>query len=185
MVSEMAAIVHQHVDAIGYDAFLAPALLLEAWLSERRQEPAAAEAYRRAGELADRVGFRDHAAFALACEASLAFAGGDVVGAEGLARRALSTAEAVEALWPAALARVQLARCAAATGDADAAESLYREVIDWSQAERPHQAREALFVALAGSPVTPALLGLAELAETRGDTATADELRGRAGLALT
>jgi predicted ATPase/DNA-binding SARP family transcriptional activator len=184
-VSEMAAIARQHADAIGYDAFLAPALILEAWLAERRQESAAAEAYRRAGEFADRVGFCDHAAFALASEASLAFAGGDLGGAEALARRALSSAEAAEALWPAALARVQLARCIAAAGDADAAEQLYREVLDWSQAERPHQAREALFVALAGSPVTSALLGLAELAEARGDAAAADELRARAGLALT
>jgi hypothetical protein len=84
-----------------------------------------------------------------------------------------------------ALARVQLARCAAAAGDADTADQLYRDVLDWSQAQRPHQARESLFIALAGSPVTPALLGLAELAEARGDAARADELRARAGLALT
>ena len=67
----------------------------------------------------------------------------------------------------------------------DAAERLYREVLEWSQTQRPHQARESLFLALAGSPATAALLGLAELAEARGDTASADELRGRAGLALT
>ena len=36
--------------------------------------------------------------------------------------------------------------------------------------ERPRQARESLFLALAGSPATAALLGLAELAEARGDT---------------
>ena len=74
--------------------------------------------------------------------------------------------------------------CAAAAGDAQTAERLYREVLEWSQAQRPHQARESLFLALAGSPATAALLGLAEIAEARGDTAAADGLRGRAGLAL-
>jgi hypothetical protein len=58
-------------------------------------------------------------------------------------------------------------------------------VLDWSQLQRPHKARESLFVALAGGPTTAALLGLAEIAERRGDTASADELRVRAGLALT
>ena len=77
------------------------------------------------------------------------------------------------------------ARIAAATGDADGAERLYRQVLEWSQLQRPHQARESLFVALAGSPATAALLGLAEIAEARGDTASADEFRPRAGLALT
>ena len=110
---------------------------------------------------------------------------GDLREAEELQRQALATAEAADATWVAAHARVQLARIAAATGDADGAESLYRQVLEWSQLQRPHQARESLFVALAGSPATAALLGLAELAEARGDTAAADEFRGRAGLALT
>ena len=185
-VGEMAAIVHRRAEAIAYDAFRVPALLLEGWLSERRQDPGgAAEAYRTAAELGGRIGFDDHAAFALARQASLALAGGELRGAEELARQALATAEAAGAPWPAALARVQLARCAAAAGDADTAEQLYRDVLDWSEAQRPHQARESLFIALAGSPVTPALLGLAELAEARGDAAAADELRARAGLALT
>ena len=182
----MAAIVRRRAEAIAYDAFRVPGLLLEGWLSERRQDPGgAAEAYRTAAELGGRIGFDDHAAFALARQASLALAGGELRGAEELARQALATAEAAGAPWPAALARVQLARCAAAAGDADTAEQLYRDVLDWSEAQRPHQARESLFIALAGSPVTPALLGLAELAEARGDAAAADELRARAGLALT
>ena len=53
------------------------------------------------------------------------------------------------------------------------------------RAQRPREAREILFAALADSPPTAALLGLAELADARGDTASADELRQRAGLALT
>jgi hypothetical protein len=83
------------------------------------------------------------------------------------------------------LARVQLARCVAAVGDADTADQLYRHVLGWAEVQRPHQARESLFIALAGSPVTPAMLGLADLAEARGDAPAADELRARAGLALT
>ena len=69
-------------------------------------------------------------------------------------------------------------RNAAAAGDAQTAERLYREVLEWSQTQRPHQARESLFVALAGSPAAAALRGLAELAEARGDTAAADDSAG-------
>jgi hypothetical protein len=57
-------------------------------------------------------------------------------------------------------------------------------VLDWSTSPRPHQARETLFIALAGNPATAALGGLAELADARGDEATADGFRRRAGLAL-
>ena len=137
------------------------------------------EGYRRALELAGRIGFGDHAAFALSGLGSNALANGDLREAEELQRQALATAEAADATWVAAHARVQLARIAAATGDADGAESLYRRVLEWAQLQRPHQARESLFLALAGSPATAALLGLAELAEARGDTAAADEFRGR------
>jgi predicted ATPase len=185
-VAAMAAAVRHHSDAIEYDAFRVPGLLLEAWAAERRHEGAAAvEAYRRALELAARVGFGDHAAFALSELGSNALANGDLREAEELQRQALSTAEAAQATWVAAHARVQLGRIAATSGDACGAKRLYRQVIEWSQMQRPHQARESLFVALAGNPATGALLGLAELAEGRGDTASADDFRGRAGLALT
>ena len=60
---------------IGYDAFRVPALLLEAWVAERQADgAAAASAYRRAFELAGRIGFADHAAFALAALGSIALA---------------------------------------------------------------------------------------------------------------
>lgn len=43
----------RHSEVIGYDVFVVPAMLLEAWVAERRNEPGAAEdAYRRALELA-------------------------------------------------------------------------------------------------------------------------------------
>ena len=47
----------RHSEVIGYDVFVVPAMLLEAWVAERRNEPGAAEdAYRRALELAGRIG---------------------------------------------------------------------------------------------------------------------------------
>ena len=105
--------------------------------------------------------------------------------AEELQRQALATAEAAQAPLAAAHAGVQLARIAAGRGDAPTAERQYRQVLERSQTKRPREAREILFAALADSPPTAALLGLAELADARGDTASADELRQRAGLALT
>ena len=185
-VAAMAAAIHRHSDAIGYDAFRVPGLLLEAWVAERRQDGAAAiEGYRRSLELAGRVGFGEHAAFALAGLGSIAFAKGDLREAEELQRQALATAEAAQAPLAAAHAGVQLARIAAGRGDAPTAERQYRQVLERSQTQRPREAREILFAALADSPPTAALLGLAELADARGDTASADELRQRAGLALT
>ena len=66
-VAAMAAAIRRHSDAIDYDAFRVPGLLLEAWVAERRGDGAAAvDGYRRALELAMRIGFGDHAAFALA-----------------------------------------------------------------------------------------------------------------------
>jgi len=164
-VAAMAAAVRRHADAIDYDAFRLPELLLEAWIAERRQDDAAAvDAYRRTLELAPRVGFGDHAAFALAGLGANALANGDLREAEELQRQALAAAEAAEASWVAAHARVQLARIAAAAGDLDAAERLYGEVLEWSHVPRPHQARESLFRALAGSPAAAASLGLEEIA---------------------
>jgi hypothetical protein len=75
---------------------------------------------------------------------------------------------------------VELGRACAAAGDADTAEKLYRQALDWSSRQRPHRARESIFVVIAGSPATGALLGLADLAAARGATKTADELRARA-----
>ena len=184
-VAAMAETVRRHSDPIDYDAFRVPGLLLEAWVAGRRQDCAAAvEAYRGALELARHIGFGDHAAFALAGLGANALTSGDLREAEELERQALAAAEAAGAPWVEAHARVQLARIAAASGDAGDAERLYRQVIEWSQLQRAHQARESLFLALAGSPAAAALLGLADLAEGRGDTAAADEFRGRAGLTL-
>ena len=185
-VAAMADAVRRHSDAIEYDAFRIPGLLLEAWVAEKGRDGAAAvDGYRRALELAGRIGFGDHAAFALSRLGSIALADGDLHEAEELQRQALATADAAGATWVAAHGRVQLGRVAAASGDTDGAESLYRRVVEWSDLQRPRQARESLFVALVGSPATPALLGLAEIAEARGDTASADAFRARAGLALT
>ncbi len=181
----MAADVHRHSQAIGYDAFEVPAMLLDAWVAERRDDQEAAmRAYGRAVELAGRTGFADHASFALAGLGSSALGRGDLRAAEELQRRALATAEAASEPWAAAHARVQLGRVMAAAGDAETAEALYRAAVEWADAARPHRARETLFVALAGSPAAGALLGLADLAATRGDGDAAEKLRARAEFVL-
>ena len=171
-VTAMVSVSRRHADAVEYDAFRAPVLLLEAWAAERRGEEAAAvDAYRRAFELAERIGFGDHAAFALAGLGAIALTNGNLSKAEELQQQALATADAAQAPSVAAQARVQLARIAAASGNTEEADRLFREVIGWSTMQRPHQARESLFVALAGNPATAAERGLAEIAEPRPDTA--------------
>jgi tetratricopeptide (TPR) repeat protein len=154
-------------------------------LAERRGDAeAAADAYRRALGRSERAGFSEHASFALSGLGSIAFGRGNLGEAETLYRRALAVAEAASAPWLVAYAKARLAQVLAAVGDAEAAAMLYRDVIDWSEEPRRRAAREALFIALVGSPATTALLGLAELADARGDADVADELRARAGLPL-
>lgn len=161
-VIEAAATVRRHSEAIGYEAFLVPALLLEGWASERGGDGAAAdEAYRLALELGGRMGFGDHAAFALAGLGRQALAKGNLREAEELQRQALATAEAAQSTWVAAHARVELAGIAAAAEVSDEAAALYREVVEWSESARPHLARESLFVALGGDPAAAARRGLA------------------------
>jgi len=182
-VAEMASAIHRHSEAIRYDAFRVPAMLLEAWVAERRMDhQSVEETYRRALELAGRIGFADHAAFALSGLGANALARGDPSQAQELQRQAIAASEAAQAAWTAAHARVELARALAAAGDVDTAEELYRGVAHWSDAQRPRQGRESLFDALAGRPAAAALLGLATIAEARGDATAAAELRARAGL---
>jgi len=181
-VASMTAEIVRHSEAIGYDVFRVPAMLIEAWIAERRNEPGATEdAYRRALELAARIGFEDHVSFALAQLGSDALTRGDTRQAEELCRQALVTAEAASASWLAAHARVQLAHALEAAGDADSAETLYGTVVEWSsQTPRPRQVRESLFVELGGSPGAAALRGLAQLTAARGDGDAADDLQVRA-----
>jgi hypothetical protein len=119
-VAIMTAEILRHSEVIGYDVFVVPAMLLEAWVAERRNEPGAAEdAYRRALELAGRIGFADHVSFALVRLGSNALARGDTGQAEELCRRALAMAEVASTSCLAAHARVQLARRAARGGCSD------------------------------------------------------------------
>jgi predicted ATPase/DNA-binding SARP family transcriptional activator len=171
----------RHAEAIDYLPSLLPATMLEAWVAERQDdEEAAIDAYRRALELADQPHFADHAAFVLARLGSHALTSGNLRDAEELLRRALAAADAAHAPWVTAYARVELGRGRTAAGDADAAERLYRNALEWAVRPRPHRARESIFVTIAGSPATGALMGLADLAAARGDTEIADELRARA-----
>jgi predicted ATPase/DNA-binding SARP family transcriptional activator len=183
-VPAVAAITPQilaHSEPIGYDAFRVPALLLDAWIAERRNDASGAEdAYRRALEVARRAGFGDHAAFVLTRLGSLALANADLRRAEELQRQAIGAADAASAPWVAARARAELARVLATTGDLEAAERLYRTALEWSPSQRSHLTRQSLFLTLSGSPARAAMMGLAEIAETRGDVVAAGELRSRA-----
>jgi tetratricopeptide (TPR) repeat protein len=167
-VAAMAADAHRHAEAIGFDAFRVPAMLLDAWVAEGRNDgDAAADAYRRALDLAGSAGFTDHVAFALSGLASCALARGDVRHAEELQRRALATAEGARAEWAAAHARVELGRILTAVGDTDTAARLYRDVLEWADTPRPHGARESLFLAIAEDPGTAARAGLDDLGQPR------------------
>jgi predicted ATPase/DNA-binding SARP family transcriptional activator len=185
-ISTATALIAEGVRIHGdYDVGAIPAALLEALLAERRGDAeAAADAYRRALGRSERAGFTEHASFALSGLGAIAFADGNLGEAEARYRRAVAVAEAASAPWLLAHARAGLAQVLAAVGDAEAAVTLYRGVIAWSEERRQHGAREALFIALVGRPGTAALLGLAELADARGDADVAEELRARAGLAL-
>ncbi|HZQ64889.1 MAG TPA: BTAD domain-containing putative transcriptional regulator [Gaiellaceae bacterium] len=153
-----------HAEAIGFDAFHAPALLLGAWAAERRDDGAGAgEAYRTALEVSTRVGFADHAAFALAGLGANVLASGDLRQAEELERQALAAAEGASSPYVAAVARLELGRVLAAAGDAETAERLYRSVLRWSETPRAHNARESLFVVLAGSLEEAARAALSQL----------------------
>ena len=166
-VDAMTDTIRRHADAIDYDAFREPGLLLEAWVAERRGDQAAAvEGYRCALELGRRIGFRDHEAFALCGLGSNALGRGDLSEASESLHEALALAQAADAAWVVAHARAELARVAAASGHADEAADLYRDVLAWARAQRPHQARENLARALAGDPAAAAELGLAELGQT-------------------
>jgi tetratricopeptide (TPR) repeat protein len=154
--------VRLHAD---YDVGAIPAALLEARLAEQRgNAEAAAAAYRRALERSERAGFADHAAFALTGLGSIAFANGDLDAAEAHYRRALAVANAVAHSWLVAHTRARLAQLLERRGDAEAAAVLQRAVIEWSHQPRRHDAREALFIALAGSPdeVAPLAAGTLE-----------------------
>ena len=99
-VTATASVARRHSDAVGYDAFRAPVLLLEAWAAEGRGDDAAAvDAYRRAFELAGRIGFGDHAAFALAGLGAIALANGDLRKAEGSSGRRLRQPRQPKRRW--------------------------------------------------------------------------------------
>jgi tetratricopeptide (TPR) repeat protein len=144
-------------DAVGlhgdYDVGAIPAALLEARVAEQRGDSeAAAAAYRRALERSERAGFADHAAFALTGLGSICLGSDDLDAAEAHYRRALTVANSVSHSWLVAYTRARLAQVLEQRGDVEGASALRRGVIEWSRQPRRHDAREALFIALAGSP---------------------------------
>jgi predicted ATPase/DNA-binding SARP family transcriptional activator len=136
-----------------YDIGAIPAALLEARMAEQRGDgEAAAAAYRRALERSERAGFADHAAFALTGLGSICFTSDDLDAAEGHYRRALTVANSVSHSWLVAYTRARLAQVLERRGDHAGASALRGAVTDWSRQPRRHDAREALFIALAGNP---------------------------------
>lgn len=165
-----------------YDVGAVPAALVAGSLAERRGDAEAAQAaYRLALERSESAGFADHAAFALTGLGSVASAQGRLEEAERHLRRALAVATAASAQWLVAHATVRLAHVLEAQGDRDGATGLYREVIAWSEGPRRREAREALFIALAGSPVSAALLSLAGLSDP-GEPTTRQHIGGATDL---
>ena len=147
-----------------YDVGAVPAALLAGWLAEQRGDPlVATAAFRGALERSERAGFAEHASFALTGLGSTAFGSGDVEEAETQYRRALEIADAASASWLVAHAKANLAQVLERAGDTEGAATLYRDVLAWCDEPRRHEAREALFIALAGSPATAARRGLAAL----------------------
>lgn len=141
-----------------YDVGAIPAALLEAKVAEEAGDSeAATAAYRRALERSERAGFADHAAFALTGLGSVRFANGELDAAEAQHRRALTVANSVSHSWLVAYTKARLAQVLERRGDADGASALCRSVIEWSRQPRRHDAREALFIALAGEPVAIAV----------------------------
>ncbi len=167
MLATAAALTAEAVSRYGaYEPGAVPAALIEAVLAERVADAeTAVSAYRRALEHSERAGFADHASFALAGLGSVAFGKGDLSDAEAHYRRALAVAEAASASWLIAHARVWLAHVLAAEGNEEVAAALFRLVLSWSEEPRRHQSREALFIALSGSPAEAARAGLARLAD--------------------
>ena len=84
----------RHAEAIGYLISLLAATLVEAWVAEQRDDQkAAVDAYMRVLERANQPHFANHAAFALARLGWHALAGGNLLEAEELFRRALAAAD--------------------------------------------------------------------------------------------
>jgi hypothetical protein len=126
-------------------------MLLEAWNGERRNDLGAAQdAYRRALELAGRIGFADHISFALVRLGSNALARGDTRQAEERCRVVADATAAPSSRLALRRARRQpraaalrgLARLAAARGDDDAADDLQARAA--AMAERDRASPEAL-----------------------------------------
>jgi hypothetical protein len=180
-VATMTAEILRHSEAIWYDVFVVPAMLLQAWVAELRNEPGAAEdAYRRALELAGRIGFVDHVCFALVRLGSNALARGDRGQAEELCRRgaghgrgALQVAPR-RACAPAARPRPRGGRRRGHRRGA--VPERCRVVADATAAP---SSRVALRRARR-QPRAAALRGLARLAAARGDDDAADNLQARA-----
>jgi hypothetical protein len=138
-VAIMTAEILRHSEVIGYDVFVVPAILLEAWVAERRNEPGAAPCL---------------AAHARVQLARVLEAAGDADTAETLYRSVVEWSETPrprqvrESLFvglagsPGAAALRGLARLAAARGDGEAPDDLHARAA--AMAERDRASPDAL-----------------------------------------
>ena len=146
--------VRRHSDAIGYDAFRVPGAAARGVGrgaargqrgGGRRPTGARSSSPERSGSATTR---RSRSPGSARTRSRTAICGE----AEELQRQALADAEAAHATWVAPT-RASSSRASLRRPEMPpTAERLYRQVLEWSQTQRPHQARESLFVALAGSP---------------------------------
>ena len=157
-----------------------PATLLEAWVAERRNDrDAAADAYRRALDVASRAGFADHARFRPVRARLHALSRAEICATPRSSSDARSHGRgSAHGAWAAAHARVELALHPRRGGRRrDARRSCTENVVEWSKRPRPHGPRETLFLALAEVPAAAARAGLDDLGQPRGETAAAVSAR--------
>jgi tetratricopeptide (TPR) repeat protein len=126
--------------------------------------------------VARRLGLPHYVSYVLGQLGRLSMLAGDPYRAQALQDEAVSTAEAADSPWFAALARTALAATLQRRGDIEHAEALLREVRAWAERPDARQTRATFFIALGGSPYAQSLLGLGVVAAERGNQAEAEEL---------
>ena len=142
---------------IDYEPFRCWGRLARARLEEARHDLAAAmiECV-DALAAARRLGLAHYLSFTLAECGRIAALAGDVPRADAALAEAVDTAEQAGAGWFAAFARVRLADVRRTQGDHSGAETLLRQVVEWSSGPVAGAGRATFFRRLGGDPVATA-----------------------------
>ena len=167
-VTATASVARRHSDAVGYDAFRARCCCSKRGRPRDAGKTAAVDAYRRAFELAGRIGFGDHAPLA---GLGRSLANGDLRKAEGSSGRRLRQPRQPKRRWS------RPRHVSTSLGLPRRPETLTKPIACTARSSsgrrcngRTRRAR-ASSSRLAGNPATAAERGLAEIAEPRPDTA--------------